>query len=84
MPSKVAPAQETETGGFQFQSQPQQFSEALINLARPCLKIKLLKREMGSGDMAQELGTPGFNHWYKKKKKKTHVHFGDSTELTCS
>ena len=31
---------ETETGGSQVCDQPQQLSETLSNLARPCFKIK--------------------------------------------
>ena len=33
-------AWEAETGGSQVQGQPQQFSEALSNLMRPCFQIK--------------------------------------------
>ena len=31
---------EAQTGGSQVHGQPQQFSEALCNLVRPCSKIK--------------------------------------------
>ena len=32
---------ETETGGSQVRDQPQQLSETLSNLERPCFKIKI-------------------------------------------
>ena len=31
---------EAETGGLQVQGQPQQISEALTNLVRPCFQIR--------------------------------------------
>ena len=40
---------EAKTGGSQVQNQPQQLSETLSNLARPCFKIKIIR----AADVAQ-------------------------------